>query len=71
MIQSYYVATPIKGVCKQHAIWGTEGNQSYPLVFLQRPKWIKDDVLWDKIVAGIRLDMPAFDLVNNDDNRPT
>jgi len=57
-IESYSVNRPIKGVCKQYAIWGTEGGTTAPLVYLQRPKWITDDLEWEDIVDSIRLNLP-------------
>lgn len=56
-IERLEVNGPIKGICRQPAIWGGEGNGFAPLVYLQRPKWIKDDTVWDKIVKGIRLEL--------------
>ena len=58
--KKYQISTsPIQGVCKQSAVWASDGNSGlYPLVFLQRPKWIKNDEAWAKIVASVRLDLP-------------
>lgn len=53
------ICPPISGICKQHAIWAGEGNGMCPLVYLQRPKWIKSDEAWEKIVDGIRLSLPS------------
>ena len=57
-IESYSIASPIKGVCKSHGIWAQEGNKTAPLVYLQRPKWIPENE-WKKIIDSIRLDLPA------------
>jgi len=47
------------GVCKQSAVWASEGRGGwYPLFFLQRPKWIKSDSAWKKIVESVRMDLP-------------
>lgn len=59
-VTHYHTEGPIKGVCKQYAIWAREsGTSGYsPLAFLQRPKWIKDDEAWHKIVCAIKLNLP-------------
>jgi hypothetical protein len=54
----YGVDGPVKGICKQSAVWGREGHSAAPLVFLQRPKWIKDDLAWKKIIESIQLRLP-------------
>jgi len=56
-VETYAVSGPIAGVCKQCAIWGGDGAQHMPLVYLQRPKWIKCDLAWERIVESIRLTM--------------
>lgn len=58
-IQYYSKSSGINGLYKQHLLLGFEGNTSWPLVFLQRPKWIKSDADWQKIVDGITLKLPA------------
>lgn len=30
----------------------------FPLVYFQRPKWIKDDACWKKIVESIHFNLP-------------
>jgi len=30
----------------------------WPLVYLQRPKWITNDSVWAKIVDSVRLNLP-------------
>lgn len=59
-IKSYFVSGPVEGICKQHAIWvsGDDASSLWPVVYLQRPKWFKDDVAWEKICKSIRLDVP-------------
>lgn len=59
-IKTYSISGPVKGICKQHAIWALEDDASsvWPVVYLQRPKWLKDDVAWEKICKSIRLDIP-------------
>ena len=58
-LDSYSLCGPIKGICKQRAIWATSGNTTQPLIYLQRPKWITDDAVWSKIVDGLRLELPS------------
>jgi len=57
-LESYGISKPTKNCCKQYAIWGTEGSHTSPLIYLQRPKWIKDDKCWKKIIYSIQLNMP-------------
>jgi hypothetical protein len=58
-VESYSIASPAKGLSKQHVILANEGCTGAPLVYLQRPKWIADDAQWLAIVASIRLELPA------------
>ena len=32
-----------------------------PLVYLQQPKWIKNDAMWEKIIRAIKLEIESFD----------
>lgn len=58
-VTHYHTAGPTFGTYKQHAVWGSgEGAACSPLVFLQRPKWIKDDAVWRKIVDAVSLNLP-------------
>lgn len=57
-IESYSIASPIKGVCKLYGIWAQEGNKTAPLVYLQKPKWVGDEQ-WSEIVNAIKLELPA------------
>lgn len=43
---------PIKGVSKSYALWVESGVRCQPLVYFQKPKWIKDDAAWEKFVRG-------------------
>lgn len=43
---------PIKGVSKSHALWVESGVRLQPLVYFQKPKWIKDDAAWEKFIRG-------------------
>lgn len=57
-IQTYSICNPVKGICKQDAIWGKEYSVSSPIVYLQRPKWITNDDCWQRIIDSIRLSLP-------------
>ena len=57
-IESYSVDAPISGICKQYGVWAQEGNAVAPLIYFQRPKWIKDDAAWKKLVESVRLGLP-------------
>ena len=57
--KSYEVTGPINGVCKQSAIWIKDVCCISPLVYLQRPKWIKDDAIWNEIVSSVRINLPV------------
>lgn len=58
-VTHYHIGDPVSGVCKQSAVWarGEDGAHS-PLIYLQRPKWIKDDAAWNRIVASVRVNLP-------------
>lgn len=44
---------------KQHGIFATENGSVYmPLVYLQRPKWIKNDEVWKEICESVRVELP-------------
>jgi hypothetical protein len=59
-VSHYSIAGPWPGVCKQYSIMAREAksNGYSALVYLQRPKWIKDDACWQKIVDSIHLNLP-------------
>jgi hypothetical protein len=57
-IESFYPCKPVKGLFKTDAIMVSEGNISSPLIYLTRPKWIKDDAIWEKIVASVGISLP-------------
>ena len=56
----YGTSGPVSGLRKQNAIVGyaQEGNYMSTILYLQRPKWIKDDDVWQKICDSVRLDLP-------------
>lgn len=60
-LKSYSLCQPSSGICKQWAIWGQDSkkNSVSPLIYLQRPKWIKDDDVWQQIVNSVRLNLPS------------
>ena len=48
---------PVKGICKQYGVWlnGLNGkNVVAPLVYFQKPKWIKEKD-WIEIMQDIGL----------------
>ena len=57
-IESYFVASPVKGACKSYGIWVTEGNTSAPLVYLMKPRWV-DNEQWSEIVNALKLELPS------------
>jgi hypothetical protein len=42
---------------KQYAVWGVTGNKQYPLLYLQKPKWMTDKQ-YEKICKCIQLNAP-------------
>lgn len=46
------------GLTKQACIYGNAGCIGAPLVYLQRPKWIKDDFVWEEITRSLSLNLP-------------
>ena len=58
-VTHYHVSGPIDGACKQSAVWGRmDEGVHWPLVYLQRPKWITNDEVWARIVDSVRLHLP-------------
>jgi len=58
-VHHYHVSGPIDGACKQSAVWARgEDDVYWPIIYLQRPKWITDDVVWARIVDSVRLNLP-------------
>ena len=55
----YHISEPIKGICESHVLWISEGNGYALLIYFQKPKWIEDEELWQRIVASIRITLPA------------
>lgn len=59
-IKNYSISKPITGICKQYSITVEDETLNFiaPLIYLQRPKWIKNDVCWEKIVQSVRITLP-------------
>lgn len=62
-IDSYSICKPVKGICKQWAIWANCGSQTFPLVYLQRPKYVTSDSAWESLMESVRLDISVKDLL--------
>ncbi len=59
-VDSYSVELmPTPGLWKRPCVLAHEGNKAAPLFYLQRPKWIKDDADWSRIVRSIELRLPG------------
>ena len=64
-IKSYQLSGPLAGLCSQHSILISDGACTKPLIYLQRPKWIKDDAQWATICASVKLGFPNdFEIKN-------
>ena len=57
-VKSYSVEGPIDGLVKQSAVWGYDKQCIFPLIYLQRPKWIANDAQWQTIVNSVRMVLP-------------
>ena len=57
-IKSYSASGPIKGFRSQYSLLASDGDITRPLVYLQRPLWIKDDTQWDAICRATRVTLP-------------
>jgi hypothetical protein len=45
---------------KQACCLASDGSNGYaPIVYFQRPKWIKDDAIWQQICDSIDIKLPA------------
>jgi hypothetical protein len=55
---SYHISGPVDGLCKSHGLWISEGNGMTPLIYFQKPKWVKDEEMWRRIVASVRIELP-------------
>lgn len=59
-VSHYSICGPWPKQTKQWSIMAREENSSgyFTLVYLQRPKWIKNDSGWEKICMSIKLNLP-------------
>lgn len=48
----FFLSVPVKGVRKSYALWVESGVRFQPLVYFQKPKWVKDDTAWEKFIRG-------------------
>jgi hypothetical protein len=48
----FFLSGPVKGVRKSYALWVESGIRFQPLVYFQKPKWVKDDAAWEKFICG-------------------
>jgi len=44
---------PIKGVSKTYALWAEDGEKSIPIVFLRKPKSVKNNGAWMHFICGL------------------
>jgi hypothetical protein len=56
---SYHISSPIDGICKSHGLWAKEGSRIAPLIYFKKPAWIKDEEMWRRIVASVRITLPS------------
>ena len=61
-LTSYFLHHPENKKCvmsKQYSIWGQfQSNCISPLIYLQRPKWIKDDEVWKQVCESVKIELP-------------
>lgn len=57
LVNHTFISKPVKGMVKQWGLWVMEGNQIAPLVYFQKPKWIKESQ-WAEIVNAIEINLP-------------
>ncbi len=55
---SYHISGPVDGLCKSHGLWISKGNGMTPLIYVQKPKWVKDEEMWRRIVASVSIELP-------------
>jgi hypothetical protein len=58
-IESYCIFSP-DSYQKQFSVHGISADTDLvmPLIYLQRPKWIKDDGVWEQICDSVKLSLP-------------
>ena len=52
---------PIKGICTRPGLWVEDTGMSMPLVYFQKPKWIKDDTAWEKFLRDVFVNVRLVD----------
>lgn len=59
-VHRYNIGRPVPGLCKSDALWVTDkrGNITAPLIYFRRPKWVRDDDVWRKVLASITVQLP-------------
>lgn len=57
-IKSYERSNGVEGLFKQNCLLISDGYKSCPLIYFQRPKWIKDDKQWEVICNSIQISLP-------------
>lgn len=58
-VEKIEICGPVNGLWKSHAICIQEGNSSAPIMYISRPKWIKDETKWKEIVNSLQLSIKA------------
>ncbi len=53
----FFLSCPINGVRKSYALWVESGVRFQPLVYFQKPKWIKDTATWEKFIRGVYMEI--------------
>jgi hypothetical protein len=59
-VHRYNIGGPVEGLCKRDALWVTDkkGTITAPVIYFQRPKWVKDDAVWRRLLASIEIKLP-------------
>ena len=55
--EKYWIESPDLKYQKQFAVIGS-GATCAPIIYLQRPKWIEDNAIWETICQSVTLDLP-------------
>jgi hypothetical protein len=57
--ESYSICQGLGSTPSSWGAWASSGNHASPLFYIRRPKWIKDDACWKKIVKSIKITLLA------------
>ena len=61
---------PIEGICTRPGLWLESGTMAQPLVYFQKPKWVKNDAAWEKflrdVFANVRLEARDLDVLRSE-----